>query len=137
MRRTVLPIISLLMIVLISCSHREVPQRDIMLDVAASMDEIFDAPTTRARELYSRYCSVCHGQYGKGDGFNSYNLNPKPISFTDSIFVARIDSELIQETITKGGVAVGLSSIMPPWGRTLTKNDIELLTAHVELLSKQ
>ncbi len=137
MKRTVLVIIPLLLLMAVNCSHRDVPQRDIMLEVAASMDDIFDAPTARARDLYSRYCSVCHGQNGQGDGFNAYNLNPKPRSFTDSSFIARIDPDLIQETINKGGAAVGLSSLMPPWGRTLTKKDIELLTAHVVLLSKQ
>ena len=137
MKRTILLMISLLLITVMNCSHQETPQRDIMLEVAASMDDIFDAPTTRARELYSRYCSVCHGQNGKGDGFNAFNLDPKPHSFSDSSFIARIDPDLIQETITKGGAGVGLSSLMPPWGRTLTKKDIELLAAHVVLLSKQ
>jgi len=23
--------------------------------------------------LYTKYCSVCHGEQGKGDGFNAYN----------------------------------------------------------------
>lgn len=137
MKRTIPAIIALLLLMAMNCSHRNAPPHDIMLEVAASMDDIFDAPTARARDLYSRYCSVCHGQNGKGDGFNAYNLNPKPRSFTDSSFIARIDPDLIQETITKGGAAVGLSSVMPPWGRTLTKKDIELLTDHVIMLSKQ
>ena len=137
MKKMALLIIPLILLMVMNCSHQKVPQRDIMLEVAASMNDIFNAPTTRSRELYSRYCSVCHGLNGKGDGFNAFNLDPKPRSFTDSSFIARIDSELIQETITKGGAGVGLSPLMPPWGSTLTKKDIELLTAHVISLSKQ
>ncbi len=118
------------------CGESDVEQKDILLEVAASFDEMFDRPKSRGQEIYSRYCSVCHGLTGQGDGFNAYSLNPKPLSFTDSSFVARLDSALVVETIFNGGGAVGLSAKMPPWGNTLSREDIELVASHVIRLSQ-
>ena len=28
--------------------------------------------------LYRHYCLNCHGEQGRGDGFNAYNLDPRP-----------------------------------------------------------
>lgn len=118
------------------CGKSDVEQKDILPEVAASFEEMFDRPKSRGQELYSRYCSVCHGLTGEGDGFNAYNLDPKPRTFTDSAFVARLDSTLIVEAIINGGGAVGFSAKMPPWGNTLTREDIELVASHVIRLSQ-
>ncbi len=118
------------------CGRADVEKKDLLMEVVKSFDEMFDTPRTRGEELYTRYCSVCHGLSGEGDGFNAYSLNPKPRNFTDSSFVARLDNALVVETITKGGGAVGLSAKMPPWGNTLSREDIELVAGQVFRLSQ-
>lgn len=118
------------------CEQESVPKRDIVLEIAFSNENLLDSPMTRAKELYGRYCSVCHGVTGQGDGFNAFNLTPKPRNFTDSTFIARIDSALIKEAIFGGGAAVGISSLMPKWGKTLTERDIKEITDYIIYLSK-
>ena len=77
------------------------------------------------RVLYRHYCLNCHGDEGKGDGFNAYNLDPRPRSLADSTFQAQhSDSDLVA-AIRSGGAAVGLSTGMPPWGRTLNERQIQ------------
>jgi mono/diheme cytochrome c family protein len=77
------------------------------------------------RVLYRHYCLNCHGDAGKGDGFNAYNLDPRPRSLADSTFQAQhSDSDLVT-AIRSGGGAVGLSTGMPPWGRTLDGRQVE------------
>ncbi|HWR83165.1 MAG TPA: c-type cytochrome [Candidatus Deferrimicrobium sp.] len=120
---------------LAGCTEDSQPKRDIVMDVAAAMGEGFDTPASRGGELYSRYCSVCHGATGKGDGFNAFNLNPKPRNFSDTAFVRQLDTTLIREAISRGGRAVGLSGLMPPWRYTLTKRDIDDLVIYVAKLS--
>ena len=72
-----------------------------------------------AQALYRHYCLNCHGGEGQGDGFNAYNLDPRPRSLADSAFQAQhYDADLLT-AIRSGGGAVGLSTGMPPWGRTL------------------
>lgn len=137
MARIMSGILVFLLLSAIGCSNDFPAERDIVLEVAASMDDLIDTPSTRGKELYSRYCSVCHGTTGRGDGFNAFNLNPKPRNFTDSAFVTRLDTSLIRETISRGGTAVGLSGLMPQWGKTLTKRDIDDLTSHVIALNRE
>ena len=131
---------SLLLLILVvhnGCEQNSTTKRDIVLEVAASNESLFDSPRTRAKELYGRYCSVCHGVSGQGDGFNAFNLEPKPRNFTDSTFVARLDTTLIREVIAGGGSVVGLSRLMPKWGMTLTERDIYELSEYIIYLSKQ
>lgn len=86
------------------------------------------------RTLYRHYCLNCHGETGKGDGFNAYNLDPHPRSLADSTFQAqRSDSDLVV-AIRSGGAAVGLSNGMPPWGRTLPERQIQNVVAYLRTL---
>jgi mono/diheme cytochrome c family protein len=39
--------------------------------------------------LFRHYCAVCHGGEGHGDGFNAYNLDPKPRDLADPAFQAQ------------------------------------------------
>ncbi|MFQ5670740.1 MAG: c-type cytochrome [Acidobacteriota bacterium] len=86
------------------------------------------------RALYRHYCLPCHGEDGHGDGFNAYNLDPKPRDLAAAEFQGkRTDDELAAVIRTGGGVA-GLSTGMPPWGRTLSQRQIENLVRYLRVL---
>jgi mono/diheme cytochrome c family protein len=87
------------------------------------------------RALYRHYCLNCHGDEGKGDGFNAYNLDPKPRSLADSTFQAQRSDADLQAAIHSGGGAVGLSTGMPPWGRTLSERQILNVVEYVRTLA--
>lgn len=125
-----------LLALLQSCSSRDTAQRDLVLETANSFEEIVDKNLADGRKVFGKYCSICHGVEGKGDGFNAYNLNPQPRNFTDSSYRARMDSSQIVETISSGGGAVGFSNQMPAWGRTLSKTDIEKACYYTMYLSR-
>lgn len=71
-----------------------------------------------ATEPYRRYCVVCHGQLGDGNGESAQWLDPKPRDFTLGIFKCRstptgtlpTDQDLF-DTIARGLDR----SNMPPW----------------------
>lgn len=87
------------------------------------------------RALFRHYCATCHGEEGRGDGFNSYNLDPKPRDLADPAFQdERSDAELVA-IIRIGGGAAGLSTGMPPWGHTVTERKIQNLVAYVRALA--
>ena len=85
--------------------------------------------------LYRRYCLNCHGDEGKGDGFNAYNLDPRPQSLADSTFQARHADNDLATAIRSGGAAVGLSNGMPPWGRVFNERQIQNLVTYVRMLA--
>lgn len=84
--------------------------------------------------LFTQYCVVCHGDRGKGDGFNAFNLNPKPRDFTDSRAMAGMDNATLLATIREGGKGVSKSPLMPAWGGRMNKAEIEYVIAYVQAL---
>lgn len=80
--------------------------------------------TRSARDVYRHYCQTCHGETGAGDGFNAFNLDPHPRDFSDPAFQKKSDAD-IRDAIRRGGAGVGLSPLMPPWGRTLGDRRID------------
>jgi len=89
------------------------------------------------RELFRHYCSICHGDEGHGDGFNAYNLDPKPRDLGDPAFQAKRSDEELSTVIRAGGGAAGLSTAMPPWGRTLNRRQINDLVAFLRTLEPE
>lgn len=91
---------------------------------------------TQGKHLYKHYCAVCHGIGGKGNGPNADNLDPHASDLTSSE-VASLSDEEIYDVIENGGAAVELSAYMPPWGKTLSKEQIQGLVDYIRVLSNK
>ena len=85
------------------------------------------------RDIYRHYCQTCHGETGAGDGFNAFNLDPRPRDFSDPAFQKKSDAD-IRDAIRRGGAGVGLSPLMPPWGRTLGDRRIDDVVRYLRTL---
>lgn len=96
-----------------------------------SVDPTRELDLKEGKKLYERYCSTCHGDGGAGDGFNSFNLNPKPRNFTDPEEMGRLTDDLIVLAIKRGGRGVGRSPAMPSWGNTLNDQEIARLILYI------
>ncbi len=86
------------------------------------------------KRLFEHYCSVCHGVSGAGDGFNSYNLNPKPNSFKNSVYMSHLSDSNLQQIITLGGQSTNKSTLMPAYSHTLSEIQIERLIKFIRTL---
>jgi mono/diheme cytochrome c family protein len=86
---------------------------------------------------YRRYCVVCHGELGDGNGESAQWIDPKPRDFTLAIFKCRstptgtlpVDQDLY-DTIARGLDR----SNMPPWN-TFTKVERANLVAWIKHFS--
>ena len=87
------------------------------------------------RPVFDQYCATCHGDAGKGDGQNASNLNPQPPDFTTSKTMA--DAGYVRRVILEGSAAVGRSPLSPPWGRTLTEQQVEYLVLYCQALARK
>ena len=92
-------------------------------------------PVSMGRQVYRHYCMTCHGETGAGDGFNAFNLDPRPRDFSDPAFLKKSDAE-VRDAIRRGGAGVGLSPLMPPWGRTLNDRQIDDLILYLKTLRR-
>jgi cytochrome c oxidase cbb3-type subunit III len=93
-------------------------------------DPLADA-RARGREVYRHYCQICHGEHGKGDGFNASKLDPAPHDFTDPKFWQQTTDERLYYSVAQGGPSVGKSVLMPAWGHTLTKGQIHDVDVYI------
>ena len=83
-----------------------------------------------------KYCAVCHGEEGKGDGFNAFNLETKPRDFTDARYMNALSDARLLETVSQGGKGVNKSVLMPSWGGRLSKSEQEYIIAYIRHLAQ-
>ena len=88
------------------------------------------------KQVYQTYCVGCHGDAGQGDGFNSFNLDPHPRDLGDPAFQKSKSNADLADAIRRGGAGVGLSSLMPPWGRTLDGRHVDAVVLYVRSLKR-
>ena len=91
-----------------------------------------DASVIRGSIAFRTYCVLCHGPAGKGDGRAARMYTPKPANLTVSPFPDQYKEMIIRG----GGVSVGRSAFMPPWGDELTNEQIHDLVAFLRELRK-
>ena len=85
----------------------------------------------QGKYLYTKYCAVCHGNEGKADGFNTFNLDPKPRDLTEQHYLSEFSDERLIQIIRDGGRGANKSPSMPPYGWTLGKDDIAYVASFV------
>jgi len=105
------------------------------LAVENRFEDSLSVDLARGKQLFERYCVICHGESGDGNGFNAYNLKSnfkvEPFDFTDSTTAATLTFESVRRAITLGGAGIGKSQYMPPWGKTLTDYDLNSVSSFV------
>lgn len=83
------------------------------------------------RQSFATICASCHGESGKGDGVAAAALNPKPRDLSDGSYLSKLTDEYLFNVISKGGVAVGKSAMMPAWGAVLGEQGTWNVVAHI------
>ncbi|HET7152726.1 MAG TPA: c-type cytochrome [Candidatus Kapabacteria bacterium] len=109
--------------------------------VKQPIDSLYFASTLsyeqrQGKVIYTKYCNVCHGEQGKGDGFNSYNLDPKPGDLSDAHTMSALSDERIIQSIREGGAGVNKSPLMPSWGGRLNKDEIGYVVAYIHTFAQ-
>jgi len=98
----------------------------------------FSPAEQRGHGLYLRYCVLCHGVYGDGNGDTAPFIDPKPRDFTIATFKCRstptgtlpLDSDLIN-TLVRGVE----TSNMPSW-RPLSDENRHDLMSYIKTFSE-
>jgi len=85
----------------------------------------------QGKSLFEQYCVICHGESGEGDGFNAYNLDPRPRSFIDSAYMKALSIENLIEIINYGGKGSNKSVLMPAYKSTLSKSQTSNIVAYI------
>ena len=70
--------------------------------------------TLSASAVFAQRCQTCHGPRGRGDGPAGRALTPRPRSFANTDWQARVTDAHLRAVILRGGAQNGLSALMPP-----------------------
>jgi len=91
----------------------------------------------RVERNFRFLCAQCHGVNGDGKGPNaSKQLEVMPADLTDGAYMAKFTDQQIFRTLTYGGPANNLSSLMPPWGNRLSEEERWELIRHIRKLCR-
>ena len=86
--------------------------------------------------LDDKYCSRCHNSESTAERVSNYdNLEVKPHPFTEGDTLNKMSDADLTAIISHGGPALNKSALMPPYGYTLSKAEIESLIAYIRLIS--
>ncbi len=86
--------------------------------------------------LNDQYCARCHNQESTPERVSNYdNLEVKPHSFTEGDTLNKMSNNDLEAIISHGGPALNKSPLMPPYGYTLSKSDIQALIAYIRIVS--
>jgi cbb3-type cytochrome c oxidase subunit III len=82
------------------------------------------------QQIYQKYCHVCHGVEGDGDGIMTNLMGIMPMDHTNPNETNSLDNEEIVESILDGK-----GRYMPAWRGILSQADVEALVSYIRLLS--
>ena len=122
-----------LVLSLTACSTRARP----IAETAQARSKPASYELRLGRATYQHYCQTCHGETGAGDGFNAFNLDPRPRDLSEPAFQKKKTDADLADAIQRGGAGVGLSSMMPPWGRTLSREQVDQVVVYLRSLEKR
>lgn len=83
---------------------------------------------------YIRLCSACHGEGGRGDGYNARFLRVRPADHTDESAMSIRPDDVLFDAIAAGGRFLDRSPEMPAFGEILDPTAIRRLVAHIREL---
>jgi mono/diheme cytochrome c family protein len=91
---------------------------------------------TLGRRLNEQYCDRCHNPESTAERVSNYdNLEVKPHPFTEGDTLNKLSDADLTAIITHGGPALNKSALMPAWGNTLKKADVQSLIAYIRAVS--
>jgi mono/diheme cytochrome c family protein len=90
----------------------------------------------QGKRLFYTYCVWCHADSTPAGPSNRSNLTPTPLLMNDGSVLNAASNEYLTNLIGLGGSALGKSSMMPPYGQTLKKDEIQALIAYMRAIAE-
>jgi mono/diheme cytochrome c family protein len=105
--------------------------------VELKIDEIaLGYQQTLGRRLNEQYCERCHNPESTVERVSNFdNLEIKPHAFTEGDTYNKTSDADLTAIISHGGPALNKSALMPAWGNTLSKSDIQALISYIRAVS--
>jgi mono/diheme cytochrome c family protein len=90
----------------------------------------------QGKRVFYAYCVWCHADSSPAGPSNRSNVNPVPPLMNDGAALNGESDEFLQNITTLGGSAMGKSAMMPPYGRTLSQDEIRAVIAYARAIAQ-
>ena len=128
-----------------ACRQKTAATADIPLESAYGAEPDWNDPQhlvplnylqTQGKRVFYVECVWCHADATPAGPSNRSNLNPNSALANDGATLNSLSDNYLQNIITLGGSAMGKSAMMPPWGRTLTQDEIRAVIAYMRAIAQ-
>ncbi len=89
----------------------------------------------QGKRIFYQQCVWCHADSTPAGPSNRSNVTPTPSLMNDGAKLNKMADKEIEKIIAEGGDGVGESAMMPPYGGTLSRNDIHNLLAYIRVIA--
>ncbi len=90
----------------------------------------------QGKRIFYQDCVWCHADATPAGPSNRSNLMPVPPLLNDGATLNAETDEFMQNIITLGGSAMGKSAMMPPYGKTLSADEISSVIAFTRAIAQ-
>ena len=90
----------------------------------------------QGKRVFYQSCVWCHADATPAGPSNRSNLSPVPPLLNDGSILNPESDEYLQNVIALGGAAMGKSAMMPPYGRTLSAEEIRSVIAFTRAIAQ-
>jgi mono/diheme cytochrome c family protein len=90
----------------------------------------------QGKRIFYQQCVWCHADATPAGPSNRSNLTPIPPLLNDGATLNAESNEYMQNVVTLGGVAMGKSAMMPPYGRMLSAEEIRSVIAFARAIAQ-
>jgi mono/diheme cytochrome c family protein len=90
----------------------------------------------QGKRIFYTQCVWCHADSTPAGPSNRSNVTPAPPLMNDGASLNPESDANLKNVIALGGSAVGKSAMMPPYGRTLSEEEITDLIAYIRAIAQ-
>ena len=89
----------------------------------------------QGKRVFYQQCVWCHADTTPAGPSNRSNVTPDPPLMNDGNLLNKETDASLRKIITLGGGAVGKSAMMPPYGSTLSNEEIDDVIAYMRVIA--
>ncbi|MGB6821750.1 MAG: cytochrome c [Candidatus Acidiferrales bacterium] len=89
----------------------------------------------QGKQIFYEQCVWCHADQTPAGPSNRSNVTPAPPLWNDGATLNSLSDAFLEKFIAQGGTALGKSAMMPPYGQTLTPEEIRAVVAYARAIA--
>lgn len=94
-----------------------------------------DYDQDQGKRIFYQQCVWCHADSTPAGPSNRSNVSPDPPLMNDGNILNKQSDDALRKVIALGGSAVAKSAMMPPYGSTLSDEEINDLIAYMRVIA--